>query len=325
MADADQQRAAFDQIAKLLRDSASANAHALHVHRATAAGSTLERQLEHTLDRLAGLYGHGTFESLSITEILQTAIDAEMQIANELPDPVAATTARLRAGSLIDAARRGVGLNVRGPASVASYRGIYVEPIRPELLSQLHQERQPYVKWRTGILVVQPDDALPQLRAAGYTVDILFLDSDEMLDLHYGGPAPQLDAELNRRLTAARAATDHVGDSREKYLVRRLLHQSTTLRNLRDRLVTAQPGAHQALLPILQDHRAALETALRAAPPPQAVQANALTASIDYERELQQLVNTWAAEPDDPARLHARFKAVADAGTRLPELERHRP
>ena len=114
-----------------------------------------------------------------------------------------------------------------------------------------------------------------------------------------------------------------MGDSRDRYVLRMLLRQSTVLRNLRDRLAAEHPAAHSALLPILTDHRTLLEVRLAAEPAARAVLQDPLGASIDGERDVQALVSQWAAEPEDPAGLRGRFRAVADAGTRLAELEQH--
>ena len=314
MADRSQHRAAFDRIAHLLRTGAAANARALAAHRGRPAEADVERQLEHTLDRLAWLYGRGTYENLSTVEIFHTAIDSEMRLAQELSKPAAAA-ARARAQSLVDAARHGVRLHVRGMRPVELWRGVHVEPLRPEFERRLLATETPFVRRHNGVVVVLPESELGELRAAGDQVDVLFLDSDELLDLDGSGDRAALESELARRLATSRKAPDRVGDSRRAYLLRQLFKQSTVLRNLRDRLAAAHPAAHRAILPILADHRALLETALT---------ADALQESIDLEHELWALATRWAAEPDDAAGLLGRFKAVAEAGTHVAELERHR-
>src|SRR6185369_12077431 len=135
---------------------------------------------------------------------------------------------------------------------------------------------------------------------------VLFLDPDELLDLDGRGDRPALEAELERRLAAARAAPDGVGDSRERHLVRLLLRYGTVLRNLRGRLAADHPAAHAALLPILAGQRAQLEAALVAAPPTRAALEDPLAVSIALERELQALLTRWANEVDDAAGLRDR-------------------
>ena len=95
------------------------------------------------------------------------------------------------------------------------------------------------------------------------------------------------------------------------------------LRNLRDRLAGDHPSAHEALLPILADHRAVFEKRL-AAPTSAAAEQDPLGSAIDTERAVQEHLGRWAAEPGDPAGLRERFRVVADAGTSLTELEQHR-
>jgi hypothetical protein len=323
VASAPQQRAAFDELVALLRRESAVSAHALQRHRDTAAGAALERQLEHTLDRLALLYGRGTYENLSTTGILEPAIQNELRLAEALPEPEAAAAAA-RAQALLDAARRGVRLHVpERPRATAALRGAYVEPLRPELQQQLWQREQPYLPWQDGAVLVLSDPELDALRAAGDEVDVLFLDADELLDLDAREDRPSLEAELERRLAVARAAPDGVGDSHERHITRLLLDQSTVLRNLRDRLADEHPSAHEALLSILAEHRDLLATRLAAEPPARSVLEDPLAASIDGERDLQTLLNRWSAETEDPAGLGPRFRAVAGAGTRLAELERH--
>jgi hypothetical protein len=319
-----EERVAFHQLDALLRSTAAVSARALRAGRGTPADRALDRQLEHTLDRLALLYGRGTYENLSTEEIFAMVLENELRLAADL-DEQAAAAATARATSLLSAARRGVRLHVREPAPPARvYRGVYVAPLRPEFEQSLWHRREPYMRWRDGALVVLDEDEAAALRADGVEADVLFLDPNELLDLAGRGDRPTLEAELDQRLAAARAAPDRVGDSRDRHLLRMLHAQSIVLRNLRDRLTGDHPGAHAALLPILAEHRRLLEERLADEPDPRAVSQDPLGASIGREREVHALVGRWAAEPDDPAGLRGRFRAVADAGTRLAELERHR-
>lgn len=325
MASISDQRAAFDQVASLLRSAAAANARALQDRGDTPAGRALEQQLELTLDRLALLYGRGTYENLSTVEIVQAAVGNELRLAAALDEPASAAAAT-RARSLVDAARRGVRLHAREPTpSVSPHRGVYVQPLRQELERSLWQREEPYLRWRDGAVVILPEDEADALRAAGDEVDVLFLDPEELLELDAREDRPAFLAELEQRLAAARGAPDRVGDSRDRYVRRMLLGQSIVLRNLRDRLAAGHPSAHAALLPILAGHTTLLHERLAAEPSAPAALQDPLGASIDGERDLQALLSRWAAEPADPAGLRDRFRAVADAGTHLAELERHHP
>src|SRR5271169_2946044 len=135
MASVNEERDAFEQLATQLRDAAAASARGLRTSRGTPAGNALDRQLEHTLDRLALLYGRGTYEALSTADIVETAVANEQRMASALGGSDAAA-ANGRAQALVDAARRGVRLHVREPApSVRLYRGAYVAPLSPELQS----------------------------------------------------------------------------------------------------------------------------------------------------------------------------------------------
>jgi hypothetical protein len=319
----EEQRAAFRQAEALLRSAAAASALALPASRGTAAEAALDRQLEHALDRLAVLHGHGTYENLETADIVRGAADLERRLAAELGGSEAADSEE-RARLLIDAARRGVRLHVREPSGpVRLYRGAYVEPLRPELERWLWQLEEPHLRWRDGVVLVLDEDEIAALRAAGDEVDVLFLDSDELLDLDARDDRAALESEMERRLAAARAAPDAVGDSRDRYLLRMLLRQSNVLRNLRDRLADGHPSAHAALLPVLAAHRALLAPRLAAAPPARAARRDPLGAAIDSERDVLAHIRRWAAEPDDPAGLRNRFLVVSDAGTRLAELEQH--
>ena len=323
MANVADERAAFDQLAGQLRDASAAAARGLRAHRGTPAGDTLDSQLEHALDRLALLYGHGTYENLSTEDIVETAVQNEQRLAAALDGPDAAAAAQ-RARALVDAARRGVRLHVREPApSVRLFRGVHVTPLRPEVEQALQAGEEPYLLWGDGAVFVTDEDGLAELRAAGDEVNVLFLDADELLDLDLRGDRPALEAELERRRAAAVAAPDRVGDSRDRYLRRLLDGQNIVLRNLRDRLADGHPSAHAALQPVLAEHRALLESRLAARPSPRAEQ-DPLDGAIDTERGVQELVGRWAAEPGDPAGLRDRFRVVADAGTHLTALERHR-
>jgi hypothetical protein len=319
-----EERAAFEQLAGQLRAAAASAAQGLRAHRGTPAGDALDRQLEHTLDRLALLYGRGTYENLSTEDIVETAVQNEQRLAAELDEP-AATAAGRRAQALVDAARRGVRLHVREPGSSARlFRGVYVTPLRPELADMLRAREEPFLSWGDGAVLVVDEAGLARLRDAGDEVNVLFLDSDELLDLDFRDDRPALEAELERRRAVARTAPDRVGDSRDRYLLRLLDGQNIVLRNLRDRLADEHPSAHAALQPILADHRALFEERLAAQPAPTAAEQDPVGAAIDSERAVRELTGRWAAEPADPAGLRERFRVVDDAGTRLDDLEQHR-
>ena len=325
MASVDEERAAFDQLAAQLRATATASARGLAAYRGTPAGSALDGELEHTLDRLALLYGRGTAENLSTADLVETAVDNEIRIAAALDEPDA-TAATRRARALVDAARRGVRLHVREPApSVRLFRGVHVTPLRPDVQRRLLAREEPFLRWGDGAVLVLDEDGLAELRAAGDEVNVLFLDSDELLDLAGRGDRAALEAELERRHAVAQEAPDRVGDSTDRYLLRLLDGQNIVLRTLRDRLADEHPSAHAALLPILAEHRALFETRLAAQPPATpAAEQDPLGEAIDSERGVQDLLGRWTAEPGDPAGLRDRFRAVGDAGTRLADLEQHR-
>lgn len=323
MASVSEEHSAFGQLEMELRNAAVANARALRDRRGTPAGDVLERQLEHTLDRLAVLYGRGTYENLTAEEIVRLAVRNELRLAAGLDEPEATAAVR-RARSLVDATRRGVRLHPHDPpSSVPLHRAVYAEPVRPELVTSLRKRHEPFIRWRDGVVLVADDKQIDALRAAGYEVDVLFLEAGELLDLDGRDDWPALEAELSRRLSTARAAPDRVGDSRDRYLLRLLLDQAIVLRNLRDRLAAGHPSAHAALLPILAGHTALLSSRLAAEPPPEeGPGADPLAASVEGERNVQSLVSRWASEPGDEAGARERFQAVAEAGTHLADLER---
>jgi hypothetical protein len=319
------ERAAFDQLGTHLRNAAAASARALRVHRDTPAGHALDRQLEHTLDRLAVLYGRGSYEMLSTADIVHSAVENELRLAAALDGPAAAA-ATGRARALVDAARRGVRLHVREPPpSVRLYRGVYVTPLRPVLERELWADEEPYLNWGDGAVFVRAEDELAALRAGGDEVDVLFLDAGELIDLGSGDDPAALEAELERRRAAARAAPDRVGDSPARHVLRLLHGQSVVLRNLRDRLAGDHRSAHAALLPVLAEHRALLEDRLAAQPASRAAPQDPLGAAVDAERDVQQHLDHWTGEPGDPAGLREKFRVIAGAGTHLADLEQHRP
>jgi hypothetical protein len=323
MATVADERAAFEQLAGQLRDAAAAAARGLRAHRGTPAGDALDRQLEHTLDRLALLYGRGTYENLSTEDIVETAVNNELRLAAELDEPEA-TAATRRAQALVDAARRGVRLHVREPSSARMFRGVHVAPLRPELESTLRAREKPFLRWGDGAVLVVDEAGLARLREAGDEVNVLFLDSDELLDLDYRDDRPALDAELERRRATALTAPDRVGDSRDRYLLRLADGQSIVLRNLRDRLADGHPSAHAALQPIMAEHRALHEDRLAGQPADPATAQDPLGTAIDAERRVQETLGQWAAQPGDPAGLRERFRLVAGTGSRVADLEQHR-
>jgi hypothetical protein len=326
MASIPEERAAFEQLAAYLCDAAAASARARLAQRDTPQGRALDGRLEHALDRLALLYGRGTYENLSTEEIFAAAIEAELRLATVL-DGQDAAAAAARARSLLEVARGGARLDVREPAPAGPpYRGVYLEPLSPQVERSLWHREEQYLRWRDGAVLVLDEEEAAALRVGGHDVAVLFLDPGELLDLDSRGDRRALEAELERRLDAARSAPDRVGDSRDRYLLRLLHSHSVVLRNLRDRLADEHPSAHAALLPVLAGHRALLEARLAAAEPPdRAALLDPLGASDDAERDVLTHVSRWSSEPGDPAGLRGRFLAVAEAGTRLDGFERHHP
>lgn len=313
MADRAEHIAAFRRAEALLQGMATASAHALRVHCGTPIGAAAAQGLEDALDRLALLHGTARFENLSTTALFATAIQNELQLAHDSgPIPAAMHGDHLaRAQALIDAARRGVRVSLRPPMHHPPGRGVYIEPLRPAFERSLRHRREPYMRWRDGIVVVLDETELTDLRAAGDTVDVLFLDADELLDLAGSGDQSTFEAELDRRLAASRAASDRIGESRERARLRALLKQSHLLRGLRNRLEGDHPAAHRATQPIVAENRALLEALLVTALADSAVIADPLAASIDHERQVRDLIAHVAAEPDDPAGLRPHFRAVA--------------
>ena len=316
MAPVPAQRAAFDEVAALLQQAAAASARAAQTASDQAARDLAERHVELSLDRLALLYGRGTYENLATAEIVRGAVDSELQLAAFIGEPEAAA-ARRRAQQLVDAARRGNGLHVaRPPAAVTTSVVGYVEPLRPELERSLWPQEQPYLIWRDGAVLILSGEEADALRAAGDEVDVLFLDTAEFRDLDARDDWPTLDAELGRRLAVSRAAPDRVADSRDRHVLRLLLRHSIVLRNLRDRLSAEHPGAYAGLMPVVREHTALLRDRLAAGDA-----AAGPGAAASAEARLDTLVSRLAAEPDDESGLRDRFRAVASAGTLLAELE----
>ena len=310
--------ARFDAVADLLRSSAQAHAHALARHRGSAAEAELEMRLDQALNQLAVLYGRGSYEMLSTAEIIDAAIDNELHLAHELPDSqAAAVAARTRAQLLVDVSRRGANLRIRGLHEPQVKRGVYLSSVRSEVLAGLQASREPYLRWRDGIVVVLDEARIAELRAAGDNVAVLFLDPDELLDLAERDESSALDRELARRLATAQASPARLGDSSHRHLRRRLLRQSTVLRNLRDRLSAEHPVAHASLAAVLDSHRALLRATLAAAPPPRHVVADPLVASTGYTEAVQELL-ARVADDVDPAGFGSRFRAAVatTSGTR---------
>ncbi|HEX4832091.1 MAG TPA: hypothetical protein VH478_13490 [Trebonia sp.] len=315
------ERAAFDDLGERLRATAAASARALRAHRGTPAGETADQHLEHVLDRLATLYGQGTYENLRTPDIVEAAVGNELRLAATLPGPDAAAAAG-RARALVDAARRGTRLHVREPGPPARVaRGVHVAPLRPEVERSLWAAEEPYLRWGDGGVLIAGDDEVAALRAAGDEVSVLFLDADELLDLDLRDDRPALEAELARRQAVARAAPDGVGDSPARHVLRLLHGQSVVLRNLRDRLAGDHPAARAALVPVLAGHRALHERVLAPAAPGPG--EDPLGEAIEAERAVQEHLGRWSAEPGDEAGLRPKFRLIAGAGNHLPALERH--
>ncbi len=321
MPDRESQIPAFCQIADDLRTMAVANARALEEHRCAPAAAILEKQLEHTLDRLARFYGRGSYENLTTQRIFQIAVDEEIQFAQEL-DPADRAGALSRAHRLVDASRRGRRLNVKAYPARSPARVIYVEPFRPEFRIQLLSVTEPFLTRENGAVVVRNELEINELRAAGDDVFILFLNAPDFLDLIERHDRLVLDAELVQRLAQARAAPDRIGDSRPAYIRNQLLQHDVGLRNLRDRLAAEAPAARRELLPILAEHRQLLERELIRAP--QGRPCSPLEESIAREREFQYLLSCWtaAAEADNATGMLGSLKVVAESGSFLNELAR---
>lgn len=300
--------ASFDAVAELLQSSAQVHAYAFSRHRGTSAESAVTARLEQALDRVAVLQRRGP-DLLTTAEIIDVAIDFELRLAHELEGIRGAAEARTRAQLLVDAARRGRRLQVRGLHTPEIRRGIYLTPARPEVVGMLHASHEPYLGWRDGIVVILHEATIAELRAEGDRVEVLFLDPDELLDLAARAD-DTLEAELDHRLALAQAAPDRCGDSHNRHVRRLLMRQTVVLRHLRDRLAAEHPVAHTRLLAVLETHRETLWSALAAAPPPRSAAADPLAASTEATRAVDEAL-ARAAEDTDPAGFGTLFRAAA--------------
>ena len=209
-------RRAFYALADFLRQSIQTTAQAVHAHRGRASGEALEKHLDHTLERYAGLYGLGTFENLTVSEIFVSAINGEARIAEEYrhemeqqPERRAELAAAAerhdrRARELIDAARRGNRLHVpSGPHGIEAYRGVYVAPFSAKVQALLIRDREPFVRWQDGAVAAVPESLIAKLRGTGAEVTVLFRDADELTDEAGQHTPEEMEAELSRRVATA--------------------------------------------------------------------------------------------------------------------------
>jgi hypothetical protein len=339
-------RRAFDELADGLRQSLQAGSHALQSQRGTPTADVLERHFEHTLDRLAHLYGSGTYENLSVSAIFASAVHGEslaayeyLREARHLPASQpegrqrlteSAERHRQRAHALINAARRGERLSVpNDPPAISPRRGVYVTPLTPEVYALLMRNRPPSVRWRDGAVASIGEATIDSLREIGAEATILFLDTDELHDEADKRTPEALQAEFGRRLAAAKADGGRgVGEPLARHINRLLLHQSNVLRNLQYRLRREHEIAHRAVQPILVENRRLLAAGLVAHPtwepeggtPPH----DPFARTIALERAAQEHAAIWQAhgQKDDAAGLRFKFQYFVEAGTLLDELTR---
>lgn len=341
MSSAQQHRESFDQLVDWLRQSVQVNVYTLRTYRGTPIGDLLEKHLEHTLERLAGLYGVGTYENLSVSEIFASAINIESLLAHEYRHP--ATQSNLqpqrhaeliqgserhmqRARALINAARRGNNLAVPlEPNSTVSYRGVYVTPFSPAVHSALLRSERPFVRWQDGVVAGVSEHFMQELSAIKGYVTILFLDADELYDLAGKLPREEFETELGRRLAASRVNVGRVGDTLERHINRLLLHQNNVLRNLQHRLEKEHPLAHRAVAAILMETRHLIEMGLVVhqtwMPSAEVRQVDPFKQTIDLEARAQAHAADWLNRNPDETGWRPRFQHFVNSGTLLEELK----
>ncbi|WP_437952429.1 hypothetical protein WME98_18035 [Sorangium sp. So ce296] len=350
MSTRDEHKAAFRQLLDLLHASLDTCAAAIRALPGAPEQAALEAHFEVLLDRHADLYGIGTYENNVTSAIFSSAVHNEAWMALEHEAEASrprvtseeerqellarASLHRRRAHALIDACRRGPRLRVpRGIPHVDPYRGVYIAPDTPEVRRLLMYDREPFIRFRDGVVATVRDSRIADLQALGAAVIVLYLDGDALHDAaveatQSAAGQPALERDLAARLEYSEREGQGVGEPFAAQTRRALLHQSHVLRNLGRRAASEHPAAHEAMSPVLREHTAMLLDALAAFPVAPAARGGPealLSAVVDQERRMTAHAATWAvrASAEDAAGLRAHFEAAQRPSDALTPLVRN--
>ncbi|KYF77253.1 hypothetical protein BE20_39905 [Sorangium cellulosum] len=346
----DEHKAAFRQLLDLLHTSLDTCAAAIRSLPGAPEQAALEAHFEVLLDRHADLYGIGTYENNVTSAIFSSAVHNEAWMALEHEAEASrprvtseeerqellarAASHRRRARALIDACRRGVRLRVpQGIPHVDPYRGVYITPDTPEVRRLLTYDREPFIRFRDGVVATVHDSRIADFQALDAAVAVLYLDGDALHDAavdaaQSAAAQAALERDFAARLEYSEREGKGVGEPIAAQTRRALLHQSHVLRNLGRRAASEHPAAHQAMTPVLREHTAMLLDAIAAFPVAPAVRGGPdalLSAVVDQERRMTAHAAAWAASAraEDAAGLRAHFEAAERPSDALAPLVRN--
>jgi hypothetical protein len=177
--------------------------HALAGAAQARAGAAAERAMA----LLGRWYGKRRYEGFGAAALLGRLVPREVRLARELQD-----AGRADEGAAREAAARALAEELahagqpefaRALPYVALERVVRMTPGDPMLADLLTHAHEPLLNWRGSLVVPLGTRDLPDLRAAGRTVDILWPARDGLIELLEGTPA-QVDRDLAKQVARAR-------------------------------------------------------------------------------------------------------------------------
>lgn len=226
------------------------------------AAQRLSDHFEQSLQLLVSISGETRYDDLPLPSLLALVAEGEGRLNVEYADARAASQRAGDAKAAEDfgsAARRteqygrGIGAVLKelgrpefadGLAFASLSRGVFVHPQDPDLLKMIAAQREPFVRWKDGLVANWSVDDVPELEKRGKSVQVLYFNSGQFLaDLRDLTPE-QREREFANRLEGGRGATLQ---ARREHLQSLWLEQHLLRRKALARARSQHAGAAKAL------------------------------------------------------------------------------
>jgi hypothetical protein len=173
---------------------------------AARAGQT--EPFERDMALLGRWYGKRRYEGMNAAWLLARLVEDEVRLARELGDAGRAADAAAREASARalaqELARAGAPQYEKALPYIGIERVFRIAPGDAALVEALSTAHQPHFMWRGSLVAPLGTRDLPELRADGHTVELMWPMRGDFVEVLGGRPA-QIERDLSRQLERARA------------------------------------------------------------------------------------------------------------------------
>jgi len=203
----------------------------------------LQNYIDERVRHLAGLYKKPQFDHLALEAIFSSAISMEAHMAHEYrrengPEVSDVVLCIERANRLIEASRNVKNLSeAMAIPYIDPHLGLYLAPYDQNLHNELRRTYSRFVQFQDGILASARESDFEGFAKIAQKSKVLFYDSDTMVDWVDRNPKEIWEPVMLGRLDK--------GDSFDRLMGDRFLHQNVIFTHLLDRLKSDHPVGYR--------------------------------------------------------------------------------